>query len=75
MFWVLPETSETFPDEPFDGLAGRRLVRDWRKKEACHSGCSIVDLMFGRPVGRRQSFGAPAERGPKGPNKRERKNL
>jgi hypothetical protein len=25
-----PEASETFPDEPFDGLAGRRLVRDWR---------------------------------------------
>ena len=25
-----PKASETFPSEPFDGLAGRRLVRDWR---------------------------------------------
>jgi len=44
---VLPEASETFPDEPFDGLAGRRLARDWRRKEACHSGSSIVRA-FGR---------------------------
>ena len=25
-----PKASEPFPSEPFDGLAGRRLVRDWR---------------------------------------------
>lgn len=42
MFWVLPETSETFPGEPFDGLAGRRWVRDWRRKEACRSRSFIV---------------------------------
>ena len=36
LIWRLPgvlgklKASETFPSEPFDGLAGRRLVRDWR---------------------------------------------
>jgi len=29
-FGLMPGASETFPSEPFDGLAGRRLVRDWR---------------------------------------------
>ena len=29
-FGLMSRTSETFPSEPFDGLAGRRLVRDWR---------------------------------------------
>ena len=42
MFRVLPETSETFPDDPFYGLAGRRLVRDWRRKEACRSRSFVV---------------------------------
>ena len=37
-------------------------------------GMFVVDPMIGRPVGRRQSFGAPAERGPKGPDARERNN-
>ena len=29
-FGLVSLASETFPDEPFDGLAGRRLVRDRR---------------------------------------------
>jgi len=48
LIWRLPgvlrklKTSETFPGEPFDGLAGRRLARDWRRKEACRSGSFVV---------------------------------
>ena len=41
-FGLMSGASETFPGEPFDGLAGRRVVRDWRRKEACRSRSFIV---------------------------------